>query len=72
MFKGWKTFLYGLAIALSGVGLDYVAGYDWTSSGMAPWIVSLIGVGVMALRTVTSTSIFKKDPAPDQPTFKSG
>lgn len=60
MFKGWKTFLFGGLVAVSGVGLDYVAGYDWTDSGLAPWIVSLIGVGVMALRAVTTTTIFKK------------
>ena len=60
MFTGFKTFIFGLVVAISGVGLDYVAGFDWTKTGLAPWIVSAIGVGVMGLRAVTNTSMFKK------------
>ena len=60
MFTGWKTFIFGLLVAVSGVGLDYIAGFDWTKIGAAPWIVSLIGVGVMGLRAITATPMFKK------------
>lgn len=56
---GFKTFVFGLLVAISGPGLDYLGGFDWTKLGFAQWIVGLIGAGIIGLRALTSTSMFK-------------
>lgn len=57
--KGWKTVIFGLAVAIGSPALTYLGGVDWGGLGLAPWLVSLIGVAIVGLRAVTNTPIGK-------------
>ena len=54
-FKGWKTFAYGGLLVVLPPLLAFVGQIDWAHSGLPPWAVMLIGAGVIALRSITST-----------------
>lgn len=59
--KGWKTFAFGLLVAVGPAALEYLAGVPWTSLGISPGVAGAIGAGIMALRVMTNTTIFSKN-----------
>lgn len=60
MFKGWKTILFGLAVAIGPAAVTYLGGVNWTSLGVSPGVAAAIGVVIIALRAVTNTSVGSK------------
>lgn len=59
--KGWRTVLYGLAMAAGPSALTYLAGVDWTKL-VGPNMAAVIGgIGVIVLRAVTNTSLGKSE-----------
>ena len=59
--KGFKTFAYGLAIALLPALLEYLGGVDMTATfGLSPAAGAMIGVGIVALRSITSSPVFRR------------
>lgn len=72
MLKGWKTFAFGLLVAISGPVLSYLesvkqalgeCGTDAAGNAICSlpgWITLLIGGAIIGLRFLTTTSIFKK------------
>lgn len=60
MFKGWKTVLTGLGVAIAPVAVTYLAGIDWTQYVSPTWAVSAIGVLMLLLRSVTNTTLGTK------------
>jgi hypothetical protein len=58
--KGLRTVLYGAVVAIAPSALTYLGGVDWTSLGISPTAGGIIGAGIIALRTVTSTPIGQK------------
>lgn len=71
--KGWKTVLFGLLVAIVTPMITYLDGLKDTIAqcgidpatnaevcGLPGWLGVVIGVVVIGLRAVTSTSIFKK------------
>ena len=60
MFAGFKTFLFGLALAILPQFVSFVSGFDFTTAfGLSPNAASAIGFIIVALRAVTSTPIFQ-------------
>ena len=59
--KGWKTFVWGLALAISPAAFDYVSGTDWTQLVSPTWAPVVAGAITIALRYVTTTPIFNKE-----------
>lgn len=59
--KGWKTFAFGLVVAVAPAALEYLAGIPWTDFGISPGVAGAIGAGIMALRAMTSTAIFSRN-----------
>ena len=55
MFKGWKTLVYGLGVAILPAALDYAAGVPWEALGVHPAIAAMIGAGIVGLRMVTTS-----------------
>ena len=53
--KGYRTVLFGAALAVVPGLLTYMESVDWTTYG--PWIMGGAGLIVMALRFVTTTPI---------------
>lgn len=60
MLTGWKTVLFGLAVAVGPGALDYLGGVNWTSIGISPGVAGILGAVIVGLRAVTSTPIGKK------------
>lgn len=60
MLTGFKTLIFGAAVAIAPSLLTYLGGVDWTTIGIAPGVAGAIGAGIIALRAVTSTPIGKK------------
>ena len=58
--KGFRTVLYGLAVATVPSALVYLGGVDWTQFGISPSVAAVIGAGIIALRSLTNTSIGDK------------
>lgn len=58
--KGWKMFLWGLALATAPGAFDYFAGVDWTDYVSPTWAPFIAGAVTIALRAVTTTTIFKR------------
>ncbi len=58
-FKGWRTFAFGLLVAIVPVILAALQQIDWNNSGLPAWAISLIGVIIMILRYVTTSPIGK-------------
>lgn len=58
-FKGWKTFLFGLLMVVIPPILSFVGTIDWSNSGLPSWAISLIGFAIIALRSITTTPVFK-------------
>ena len=59
--KGFKTVFFNLLIAILPVALSHLAAIDWTqyiSPNEALFVAGAIG---MALRFVTTSSVFKKE-----------
>lgn len=59
MLKGWKTILFGLFVTVVPAALTYIGGINWTSLGISPGVASMIGIAIMALRSVTNTPVGK-------------
>lgn len=61
--KGKRTILFGLGVGVLGA-LQAVGLTDWTellgSSEAAGGVMSGIGIGIMVLRYLTDTPLFKK------------
>lgn len=58
-FKGWKTLSFGLLVTVLPVILSFLGSVDWNNSGLPAWGISLIGIIILLLRSVTSTAIGK-------------
>ncbi len=57
MLQGWKTVIFGIAVALTAVFSNlevqtFVAAY-------LPWVGGFLGAAVVGLRALTNSSIFK-------------
>lgn len=61
MFKGARTIIVGLAIAIAPVGLTYLSGVDWTQYVPANYALMISGGLMIALRFVTTSSVFNRD-----------
>lgn len=72
--KGWKTFLFGALVAIITPLITYLDGVKTTLAacgvnpdtgdaicGLPGWVGVVIGVVIIGLRFVTTTSIFSKD-----------
>jgi len=60
MFQGFKTFAFGLALAVLPQIVSYVSTFDFGGAfGLSPNAASAVGLIVVTLRAVTSTPIFK-------------
>ena len=58
--KGWRTLLFGAAVALVGV----IEAFDWASvipDKAEGFVLPLIGVAIMYLRKITTTPLGQKD-----------
>ena len=58
--KGWRTFAFGLAVAIVPPAVTYLGGVDWTAIGVAPPVSAGIGLAIIALRAVTTTALGQK------------
>ena len=58
--KGFKTVALGLVVAIAPIAITYLGGVDWTSLGISPTMASIIGLAIVALRSVTTTPIGKQ------------
>ena len=59
MFTGFKTFSLGLGLAIVPQIVEFLSSFDFVKAfGLSPNASSVIGVGIIALRAVTSTPIF--------------
>jgi hypothetical protein len=60
MLKGFKTLSFGLLIAILPQMLSYVTSFDFVHAfGLSPNAASIIGVIIVGLRAMTTTSIFQ-------------
>ena len=59
MLTGWKTFIFGLLVAIAPVAISYFEGVSWLDLGVPSWMVSVIGLVIIGLRAVTSTPMFQ-------------
>lgn len=59
MINGWKTFVFGLALAIFGAleQFDFTQYLDADNAGT---VTGIIGFVVIVLRAVTNSPIFKK------------
>lgn len=58
--QGFKTFGFGLALAILPQAITYLTKFDFsTVLGLSPNAASAVGLVVVALRAVTSTPIFQ-------------
>ncbi len=58
--QGFKTFAFGLALAILPQAIAYITKFDFSSAlGLSPNAASAVGLIVVALRAVTSTPIFQ-------------
>lgn len=60
MLTGWKTVIFGAAMVIVPPLMTYVGGINWTSLGVSPGVSAAIGLVIIGLRAVTSTSIGSK------------
>lgn len=58
--KGFRTIAVGLLMAVAPVGLQFLAGVDWTHYLPAQYAPVVAGLLMIALRTVTKTPIGKR------------
>lgn len=56
---GFKTVVFGAALATIPPALDYFGAVDWQTLGISPRVAALLGSVVIVLRAVTTTPIFK-------------
>jgi hypothetical protein len=59
--KGFRTVLYGLAVATVPSALVYLGGVDWTQFGISPSVAAVIGAGIVGFRAYTTTAIGSKN-----------
>ncbi len=58
--KGFKTFAFGVFLAVVPAGLQYLAGIDWTQY-VSPQVAPVIaGAIVVILRAYTDTAIWRR------------
>lgn len=60
MMKGWRTLIFGAAVAIIGV----MEAFDWTTvipEQYQGWALGIIGVVIIWLRKVTNTAIGKSE-----------
>ena len=61
---GWKTVIVGALMAVTPAALQYLAGVNWANI-VSPAVAAFIYGGIMiAMRFVSTTSIFKPTPVP--------
>jgi hypothetical protein len=60
MLTGFKTLIFGAAVAVAPSLLTYLGGVDWTTIGISPTAGGVIGAVIIGLRTMTSTPVGKK------------
>lgn len=60
MLTGFKTVIFGLAVAIGPAVLNYIGAVNWQTLGISPTAGAIIGAGIVALRAVTGTPIGKK------------
>ena len=56
---GFKTFAFGLAMAVGVPALNYIGAVDFTKLGLSSGSAAIIGAIVIGLRAITSTPMFK-------------
>jgi hypothetical protein len=59
--KGFRTVLYGLAVATVPSALVYLGGVDWTQFGISPSMAAAIGAGIIGFRAYATTAIGSKN-----------
>ncbi len=60
MLSGFKTFIFGLLLAILPQSINYIAKFDFTHAfGLSPNSASVVGLIVIALRAMTTTPIFQ-------------
>ena len=61
MLAGFKTFAFGLGLAVVPQAIGFVSNFDFVKTfGLSPNAASVVGVAMIALRAVTSTPIFNQ------------
>ncbi len=60
MLKGFKTFAIGLALTVLPQVAEYTTNFDFVHAfGLSPNAATTVGMLMIGLRAITSTSIFK-------------
>ena len=60
MLQGFKTFFFGLALAILPQVINYLSTFDFIHVfGLSPNAASAVGMIIIGLRAVTSTPIFQ-------------
>jgi hypothetical protein len=54
---GWKTVIFGAAVAVGPGLLNYLGAVNWQTIGVSPSAGAVIGAVIIGLRAVTSTAI---------------
>jgi hypothetical protein len=63
MLSGFKTLVFGLALALGPQAISFVSSFDWVHTfGLSPNAASVIGGVIIVLRAVTTTPMFQSTP----------
>ncbi len=60
MLKGYRTLIFGAAVAVVPPLMTYLGGVDWTSIGISPGAAAVIGAAIIGLRAVTTTALGTK------------
>jgi hypothetical protein len=55
--KGWRTIAFGFVVAITPVGLTYLAGIDWTHLVGPNAALAITGIITIGLRLVTNTPV---------------
>ena len=58
--KGFKTVIFGSAVAIVPAALQYLMGIDWTTLVSPVWAPVVIGTLTVLLRLVTDSPVFRK------------
>jgi hypothetical protein len=54
---GWKTVIFGAAVAVGPGLLNYLGAVNWETLGISPATGAIIGAVIIGLRAITSTAI---------------
>ena len=58
--KGWRTFAFGLAVAVVPNAVAYLGNVNWADLGIAPQWSLPIGLAIIGLRAITTTAFGSK------------